>query len=135
MGKLLGFLVGIPAVAFMIIGAAWYTAPGLAAAQFDMDLQVGRGLGTQVADLGSFFLTLGICMLMGLRSKSGVWFYPAMMLLGIAAAGRVAAWLLHGASLTIDMIAVEVIVVLLLSFAARQYRSVAGHARVQDESR
>lgn len=116
MDKLLLFLVGIPGVAFVFVGASWFAAPPFAAANFDMGLLEGRGLGTQIADLGSFFLVLGLCMLLGLMTKNPQWFYPAMLLMGIASIGRVIAWLFHGAALTLDMIAVEVVLVSLLSF-------------------
>jgi hypothetical protein len=39
-----------------------------------------------------------------------MWYYPAIILLGLTAIMRVMAWLFHGASFAIDMIAVEIIV-------------------------
>jgi hypothetical protein len=56
-------------------------------------------------------------MLIAQFSGSRFWFYPPIMLLGLAAFGRVIAWLFHGAALTYDMIAVEAAVVALLVFA------------------
>ncbi len=58
-----------------------------------MALLDGRGLSTQLADLASFFLTLGGCILAGLITGNRLWFYPAVSLLGVAAFGRVLAWL------------------------------------------
>ncbi|MGF1469740.1 MAG: hypothetical protein ACFCGT_26750, partial [Sandaracinaceae bacterium] len=79
----------------------------------------GRGLSTQVADLAAFFLTAGACILVGLTTGDRLWFYPTILMLGLAAVGRVLAWLVHGAALTLDMIAVEAIVSTVLVFVAR----------------
>ncbi|MEM9378864.1 MAG: hypothetical protein AAGB93_02865 [Planctomycetota bacterium] len=117
MDRLFHFLIGLPALAFVFVGASWFVAPSFAASNFDMALLEGRGLGTQIADLASFFLTLGACMLVGLRTGRPAWFYAAMMLMGFATVGRVVAWKAHRAALTADMIAVEVLLVVLLSIA------------------
>ena len=69
--------------------------------------------------MSAFFLTLGICILMGLVTGRKVWYYPAMTLLALTALGRTLAWLLHDAALATSLIAPEVIVALLLFFAAR----------------
>lgn len=122
MNKLLHLVIGTVACAFVFVGASWFVNPSFAAANFDMALLEGRGLGTQVADLGSFFTTLGLCLLLGLLTKNATWFYPAMMLMGIASFGRVVSWLAHDAALTMDMIAVEVVLVSLLYLASRRVK-------------
>lgn len=119
MGKILRSVAGLFAGLFLLVGLGWLLAPGLLAEQFEMPLLDGMARSTQIADLASFFLTLSVCMLLGLVTRNRVWFFPAMMLLGFAACGRILAWLAHGAALAPQMIAVEVAVILLLYFARR----------------
>ncbi|MEO0606520.1 MAG: hypothetical protein AAF211_34150, partial [Myxococcota bacterium] len=85
---------------------------------FRMALLDGVGLSTQIGDLGAFFLTLGTCMLAGLTTGQRVWYYPAILLLGLAAIGRTLAWLFHGAALAYDLIAVEVVLAVVLFVAS-----------------
>ena len=79
-----------------------------------MPLLDGVGRSSQIGDLGSFFLTMGLLILVGVTTLKRVWFYPPMMLLGLAASLRIIAWLVHGAALAGSMIAVEIIVTALL---------------------
>lgn len=118
--KILPLIIGLAACIFVFVGASWFVAPSFAASVFDMALLEGRALASQTADLGSFFITLGICMLLGVLTKNVTWYYPAMMLLALATCGRVISRIAHEAALTLDMIAVEVVVVSLLAFASRQ---------------
>ena len=110
----------VPAGVFIVVGLAWLVAPGFASAQMGMPLLEGDGLSTQIGDLAAFFLTLGGSIAIALRTDRAIWLYPAIMLLGFAAAGRVIAWLGHGASLLLDMIVVEVAVAGLLILVARK---------------
>jgi hypothetical protein len=119
MARLLRIAVGLPGLAFVFNGVAWWVAPEFAGEQLGMPLLGGAGLSTQIADLASFFLTLGTCMLTGLMTGRGVWFFPAILLLGFAIFGRLVAWLFHGADLTVEMIAVEAIVIALLLATSR----------------
>ena len=57
---------------------------------------------------------MGLLILVGVTTLNRVWFYPPMMLLGLAATLRIVAWLVHGAAFAGSMIAVEVIVTTLL---------------------
>jgi hypothetical protein len=109
---------GVPAVVFIVVGLAWLLAPGFVAAQMRMPLLTGDGLSTQIGDLAAFFLTMGGSI--ALLTHRSVWLYPAIMLLTFAAAGRVIAWLAHGAGLTLDMIVVELVVAGLLMVLARK---------------
>ena len=106
MNKVLKLLVLLPAILFVVIGLRWLVAPAGIAPNFGLTLQEGIGLSTQIGDLSSFFLTLGICMLIALTSQRRIWFYPPMILLGITALGRIIAWLFHDATLTVDLILV-----------------------------
>lgn len=111
--------IGLPAMAFISVGLSWWFAPDFARLLLRMELLEGSGLTTQLADLASFFLTLGCCMLIGVLKRSAVWLLPAILLLSFAVAGRLIAWLFHGAALTLDMIVVELLVITLLLFACR----------------
>ena len=116
---LLNILVLLPGVAFLVTGLRWLVAPAGVAPEFGLSLASGIGLSSQIGDMSAFFLTLGICILMGLVTGRKVWYYPAMTLLALTALGRTLAWLLHDAALATSLIAPEVIVALLLFFAAR----------------
>ena len=118
MGKGLGVALGLVAAVFMVLGAGWLIAPAVVAPRLGMTLQEAVGLSTQIGDLGSFFLTVGVCTLIAQVIGKRLWFHPAIMLLGLAALGRVVAWLFHDAALALDMIAVEAAVTALLVFAA-----------------
>lgn len=119
MNRVLQIACALPALAFVILGFAWWAVPEFAGKQLGMELLSGAGLSSQIADLASFFLTLGACILAGLLTSRRVWFYPAILLLGLATIGRLVAWLVHGADLTVGMIAVELVVIALLFGTSR----------------
>ena len=118
--KLLVLLFGI---LFLVTGLRWLLAPAGIAPDFGLALGSGIGLSSQVGDMSAFFLTLGVCMLMGLTTQRSVWYYPPIMLLSLTAVGRVLAWLIHDAALATQLIAPEVIVSLVLIFASRRLPS------------
>ena len=120
MNKVLKLLVLLPAILFVVTGIRWLVAPAEIAPNFGLTLGEGIGLSTQVGDLASFFLTLGSCMLIALITERRSWYYPPMMLLAIAALGRIVAWLLHDATLAVSQITVEVVVALILLLASRR---------------
>ena len=115
--KLLVLLFGI---LFLVTGLRWLLAPAGIAPDFGLALGSGIGLSSQVGDMSAFFLTLGVCMLMGLTTQRSVWYYPPIILLLLTAVGRVLAWLIHDAALATQLIAPEVIVSLVLLFASRR---------------
>lgn len=119
MNLLLQAAIGLPALAFICVGLSWWFAPDFAGSLLRMELLEGSGLTTQLADLASFFFTLGCCMLIGVLTRSPVWFVPAILLLSFAVVGRLIAWLFYGADLTLDMIVVEILFIGLLLFACR----------------
>ncbi len=112
--KILRVVTVLPGILFVVIGVGWIIDPASAAAGVGMPLLEGVGRSTQIGDLGAFFLTMGLLILVGVTTLKRVWFYPPMMLLGLAATFRIVAWLVHGAALAGSMIAVEVIVTTLL---------------------
>ena len=118
--KLLVLLFGI---LFLVTGLRWLLAPVGIAPDFGLALGSGIGLSSQVGDMSAFFLTLGVCMLMGLTTQRSVWYYPPIILLSLTAVGRVLAWLIHDAALATQLIAPEVIVSLVLLFASRRLPS------------
>jgi len=112
--KILRVVTVLPGILFVVIGVGWVVDPASAATGVGMPLLEGIGRSTQIGDLGSFFLTMGLLILVGVTTLERVWFYPPMMLLGLAAIFRIVAWLVHGAALAGSMIAVEIIVTALL---------------------
>ena len=118
--KLLALLSGI---LFLVTGLRWLLAPAGIAPDFGLALGSGIGLSSQVGDMSAFFLTLGVCILMGLTTQRSVWYYPPIILLSLTALGRVLAWLIHDAALATQLIAPEVIVSLVLLFASRRLPS------------
>jgi hypothetical protein len=119
MKKLMRVLVVLPSILFVVTGLRWLVDPATAAAELGMTLLDGVGRSTQIGDLSAFFLTLGICMLIAVITARRAWFYPPMILLALAAFGRIIAWLIHDAALAMPMIVPEVVVAALLFVASR----------------
>lgn len=118
MNRILRVLVALPGIFFVVMGLRWLVDPAGAAGNMDMELLDGIGRSTQIGDLATFFLALGMMILAGLITSQRRWFHvPALMLLG-AAIFRVLAWLLHDAALAGQLIALELVVACLLLFAA-----------------
>ena len=107
-------------VLFIVTGLRWLLAPAGVAPEFGLVLSSGVGLSSQIGDMSAFFLTLGVCILMGLTTQRTIWYYPPIILLSLTAVGRVLAWLLHDAALATDLIAPEVIIALILMIASRR---------------
>ena len=107
-------------VLFIITGLRWLLAPAGVAPEFGLVLSTGVGLSSQIGDMSAFFLTLGVCILLGLITQRAIWYYPPIILLSLTAVGRLLAWLLHDAALAMNLIAPEVIVALILLIASRR---------------
>lgn len=120
MNKILNVVVGLLGTLFVLIGLRWLIDPSAAAGQLGMLLLDGVGRSTQVGDFSAFFLTVGVSLLFAVILAKRTWYYPAIMLLGFAAVGRVLAWSFHDAALAIDLIAPEVIIAGFLLFASRR---------------
>lgn len=118
MNKLLTLLVALPAIVFVVGGVRWVVDPSGAAASLGMPLLEGVGLSSQVGDVGSFFLSVGIMMLLALITRRRSWFYAPVLLLAMAALLRILAWLLQDAALALPHIAFEVLVACVLLIAA-----------------
>ena len=122
LNKIITILVVLAAILFIVNGLRWLVDPAGIVGMFGLELSSGVGLSTQVGDMSAFFLTLGICMLMGVVTTNHLWFYPAMILLGLTALGRIIAWLIHDAALATSLIMPEVLIMVLLLLASRQVR-------------
>ena len=107
-------------VLFIVTGLRWLLAPAGVAPEFGLVLSTGVGLSSQIGDMSAFFLTLGVCILMGLTTQRAIWYYPPIILLSLTAVGRILAWLIHDAALATDLIAPEVIAALILLIASRR---------------
>ena len=112
-------LVLVPGVLLLVTGLRWLLAPAAVAPEFGLVLGSGIGLSSQVGDMSAFFLTLAVCILMGLTTQRSIWYYPPIILLSLTAIGRTLAWLLHDAALATDLIVPEVVVALILFLASR----------------
>ena len=113
-------IVLVCGVLFIVTGLRWLLAPAGVAPEFGLVLSTGVGLSSQIGDMSAFFLTLGVCILMGLITQRAIWYYPPIILLSLTAVGRLLAWLLHDAALAMNLIAPEVIVALILLIASRR---------------
>ncbi len=123
MKLILKILVTILSVLFILNGVRWLVAPAGIAPMFGLELADGIGLSSQIGDMAGFFLTLGTCALIGMISGQRLWFYPAIMLLGITATGRIIAFLVHDATLATQMIGIEAISALVFFVASRNLAS------------
>ena len=112
-------LVLLPGVLFLVTGLRWLLAPAAVAPEFGLMLGSGIGLSSQIGDMSAFFLTLAVCILMGLTTQRSIWYYPPIILLSLTATDRILAWLLHDAALATALIVPEVVVALILFLASR----------------
>ena len=117
--KFLSALVVLPAVLFVVTGVRWLVDPADVAPTLGLALDQGLGLSSQVGDLSSFFLTLGICILAAVVTGRRTWYYTPILLLSLAAIGRLVAWLVHDAALA-PQIGLELVIAVLLLVASRR---------------
>ena len=117
MKNFLRVLAGFFGTFFLLMGLRWIIDPYSAAASLSMPLLEGAGLSTQIGDVGSFFVTIGVMTLIGVIKQKRHWLYAPSMLLLVAALYRVLSTVLHGAAFTFSPIAIEIIVGLFLIFA------------------
>lgn len=111
---------------FTGLGIQWHVDPAVAAEGLGMVLQEGVGRSSQIGDVAAFFLTGGLCTLIGAVTRVGFWFYPPLMLVGFAVIGRVLAWLIHDAAFAGPMIVAEVVFAVSF-FAANRWLPTGQH--------
>ena len=120
MDRFLNILTYAIGLLFLFNGLMWLTSPADIASTLGMPLLTGHGLSTQIGDLASFFLVVGIFSLLGAYTKKTYWFYAPAALVGFAALSRIIAYLAHGAALSTDKIIVEVVVMSIILFVAKK---------------
>ena len=112
-------IVMLPGLLFVVMGLRWLVDPAGAAPSLGLTLETGFGLSSQVGDLSAFFLVAGLSILIAVVTRTRSWFYPPVLLLLIAATGRLVAWIVHGAAFVPQAIVFEVGIAVLLLFASR----------------
>lgn len=116
--KIIRILVILPAILFITMGLRWIVAPTGIAQELGLTLMDGVGLSSQIGDMSAYFLTLGICALMGVVTENRIWFYPPVILLALTALGRILAWLSYDASFAGALIAPEILIAALWYFGS-----------------
>ena len=114
MKSLLRIVAGLFGVFFVLMGLRWAFDPSSAANSLGMILLDGEALSTQIGDLGSFFITVGVMTLIGVITQTRYWFYAPSMLLLVAALYRSLATLMYGAPFALSSIIIELVVGLFL---------------------
>lgn len=117
--RLFALIVMLPGLLFVVMGLRWLVDPAGIAPSLGLTLETGFGLSSQVGDLSAFFLVVGLSILIAVVTRTRSWFYPPVMLLLIAATGRLVAWLVHGAAFVPQAIVFEVVIAVFLLVASR----------------
>jgi hypothetical protein len=125
MSKALKAIVILPAILFALMGLRILFDPEGALGDLGMPLLDGLGRSTQIGDLGAFFITGAVLILLGVFTGKQEWLFAPALLLGLTAVFRIWATVGHGAPLAVQQIAVEVIVTVLLVFAASRIKPAA----------
>ena len=122
MNKILKTLVILPALLFLVMGLRILIDPAGGLAELGMPLLDGLGRSTQIGDLGAFFVTASILILLGVFTGKREWLYAPALLLGSTAVFRIWASIGHDAALAVPQIGVEIVVCGLLLFAASRIK-------------
>jgi hypothetical protein len=120
MKQTLRIIVVLTGLLFIGLGLRWLIDPTGSANDLGMPLLDGLGRSTQIGDLGAFFFSGGIMIMMGLLTDKRSWFYAPMLLVATTAVFRVIAWAFHDAAFASEQIAVEAVLTALLITAALQ---------------
>ena len=121
--KALMVVIALLAINFIYTGIPYIIDPPTVAAEFGMPLLDGLGRSSQIGDLSAFFMSMGIFMLLALKTGERLWFYPTVILLSLTALSRVLAWAFQDAALATTMIVAEVVISGLLLLAANKLSS------------
>ncbi|MGY8850884.1 MAG: hypothetical protein ACKVKX_09210 [Pseudomonadales bacterium] len=121
--KALMVVIALLAINFIYTGLRYIIDPATVAAEFGMPLLDGLGRSSQIGDLSAFFMSMGIFMLLALKTGERLWFYPTVILLSLTALSRVLAWAFQDAALATTMIVAEVVISGLLLLAANKLSS------------
>ena len=85
MKNVLRVIAGLAGTLFFLNGLQWIINPATVAESLGMPLLEGVGLSTQIGDLASFFLVVGIFSLIGAYTKKPYWLYTTAALVGFGA--------------------------------------------------
>ncbi|MCP5055155.1 MAG: hypothetical protein GY937_00345 [bacterium] len=110
--------VALPGVVMLLNAVGWLFRPAATAESLGMPLLDGLARSTQIGDLGAFFATSGITILLGVWKQERIWLYCGAMLLGGAAVIRTLSWAAHGADLATTFIVSEIVMMAILLFGA-----------------
>lgn len=119
MKKALRIIVALTGLLFVALGIRWLIDPAASATDLGMPLLEGLGRSTQIGDLGAFFFSGGLMVIIGLLTDRRGWLLAPALLVGSTAIFRVIAWLAHDAAFATQQIVVEVVITTLLVAAAQ----------------
>ena len=122
MNKILKIIVIVPAILLLMMGLRILIDPAGGLGELGMPLLDGLGRSTQIGDLGSFFISSAILILLGVFTGRREWLYAPALVLGLTAVFRLWATVGHDAALAVQQIAVELVVTCLLLFAASRIK-------------
>ena len=121
MNKFLIILTTINGFLFFLIGLLWVISPYDTASIFGITiLPIGLGLSSLIGDIGSYFLCIGVMMILAAYTLNSIWFYAPALLLGSTAVLRFISWSMHDANFATQFIIVEILIVTLLLVTARR---------------
>jgi hypothetical protein len=118
MNKVLRGITILPGLLFLMVAVRWMIDPAGAAGELGMDLMTGRGLSSQMGDVGGFFLGGALMVILGVVTLNKTWLHAAAIMAAAAAFYRVIATVAYGADLVVDGIVVEVVITALMLFSA-----------------
>ena len=120
MAGLLRVLVGVIGVFNIVIGLGFLLNPAGAAAGFFLTPEGSQGLATLRADFPGFFITGGVCALIGAVQRDARALLVPMLLLAVALAGRCVSLVLDGTpSTAFPPMLVEAVMISVLALARR----------------
>jgi len=120
--KMLTLLAALASLVLLVSGLRWLIDPGAAAESLGMPLlEAGStGRSTQIGDLAAFFVVAGCFGLLGLIRRRPVLLYTPAALVGAAALFRLLAAVLQDAAPATQLIAAEVVMLVIFIAAGRR---------------
>ena len=114
----MAFLI-LPAVFFLFTGFQWLVSPDAAASALMMPLLDGAGRNSQISDIGGLFLGMGLTVMGAVVIRKGDWLMPVSIILACIAVFRLLAFTLHDATLTPQMVVMEIVLSVWFAIASR----------------
>lgn len=96
--KILKILAGLVGLFLVFMGLQWIFVPSNLASDFAIVSEGIRGMSTLRADLGSFFLCMGVISILGIRKSeySPALFGVVALFMGVAAFARLVGFVMDG---------------------------------------